>query len=374
MSYTEIGLLYAIREITINLFEIPSGFIADTYGRKKSLAGSFILYILSFTTFYLSSGFFLYAAAFILYGIGDSFRTGTHKGMIMDYLKLNKWEDQKIAYYGHTRSWSQRGSAISSIIAGLIVFYTGSYQTIFIYSIAPYLINFLLILSYPVEIDLSSKRKDQKQPGLIDTFKVFLKTIKNRKVFAILNSSALHSAYLSAIKDYIQPLMVSFAAAIPLMINSEPKQKNGLIIGILYFFIYLMNSYASASAGRIEKGRKIDLTFLTLVIGFAAGILSGVFYNFEIFTLSIGAFILIYLIENIRKPILTGYISDNVSNEILVSVISAQSQLKTLMTSIIAFVFGFFSDQFGIGNSLIITSGALLLFSFFIKSFSVNKQ
>src|SRR5665811_577021 len=45
MSFTQIGILYAVREITINIFEIPSGIAADTFGRKNSLVGSFLFYI-----------------------------------------------------------------------------------------------------------------------------------------------------------------------------------------------------------------------------------------------------------------------------------------------------------------------------------------
>ncbi len=374
MSYTQIGILYAAREITINLFEIPSGFAADTFGRKKSLAGSFVLYILSFVSFFLSSSFWIFLIAFIFYGIGDSFRTGTHKGMIMDYLKLNGWEDQKIAYYGHTRSWSQRGSAISSLVAGAIVFLTASYQSIFIYSIVPYLINFGLILSYPEEIDLSATEGKQNKPGIKQTFKNFIDTLKRPSVLKILNSSAAHSAYLSAIKDYIQPLMVSLVALLPILSNSPEKQKSGLVIGGLYFIIYLLNSFASVGAGKIDS-RKIDIPFVTMVIGFISGIIAGIFYVNSLFALAIVSFVLIYLVENLRKPVLTGYISDNVENDILVSVISAQSQLKTIMTAVIAFVFGLFSDYFGIGYSLVITSGLLLLISIVVRlSLNNNKK
>ena len=135
LPYTQIGILYAVREIVINVLEVPSGFVADAYGRKNALLGSFLAYIASFAIFYFSGGFNLFLLAFVFYGIGDAFRTGTHKAMIMDYLKINHWEDQKFDYYGHTRSWSQIGSAVSSLIAGLLVFYTGNYTNIFLYSI-----------------------------------------------------------------------------------------------------------------------------------------------------------------------------------------------------------------------------------------------
>ncbi len=153
MTFTQIGILYAVREISINLFEIPSGIAADTYGRINSLIGSFFAYIISFLVFYFSDGFWLFFMAFVLYGIGDAFRTGTHKGIIIDYLKMHNWQSQKISYYGHTRSWSQLGSAISSLIAGMIVFFSGSYNKVFLYSIIPYVLNLILLFSYPAVLN-----------------------------------------------------------------------------------------------------------------------------------------------------------------------------------------------------------------------------
>ncbi len=89
----------------------------------------------------------------IFYAIGDAFRTGTHKAMIFDYLKIKGWKDQRTHYYGHTRSWSQMGSAVSSLIAAFIVFYTGDFKSIFIYSTIPYFLDLILISSYPKSLD-----------------------------------------------------------------------------------------------------------------------------------------------------------------------------------------------------------------------------
>ena len=43
ISFSQIGILYAVREITINVLEIPSGIVADTYGRKNSPARCFFV-------------------------------------------------------------------------------------------------------------------------------------------------------------------------------------------------------------------------------------------------------------------------------------------------------------------------------------------
>lgn len=375
MSFTQIGILYAVREITINVFEIPSGIAADTFGRKNSLVGSFLFYIGSFAAFYLSENFWIFFLAFVLYGIADAFRTGTHKGIIMDYLKWNGWENQKINYYGHTRSWSQKGSAISSLIAGVIVFYSGSYQTIFLYSIIPYLMNMLLIMSYPNELNYSPRQVKQKnREGIKSTSALLFKMIKDPKVLRIINTSALHTAYLSAVKDYIQPLMVSVALLIPVLLNAEPEKKNGIVIGVIYFFIYLATAYASKFSAKVEGIKKLNIVFATLLLGFLLGIISGIFYVFDLWVISMIALIGIYIVENIRKPILTGYVANQVPNEILASVISAQSLLKTFMTALIAFVFGMMADFFGIGKAFVIVSLILVLGTVLINRYTIKSR
>ncbi len=367
ISYTQIGIIYATREIIINLFEIPSGIIADTYGRKNSLIFAFLAYIISFLFFYFMADFYWFMVAIIFYGMGDAFRSGTHKGMIMDYLKFNKWEDQKVNYYGHTRSWSQKGSAISALFAGVLVLYSGSYRSIFLYSVIPYLLNFINIFSYPNELNFSLKKKSSTTKKTIGSnFRSFFHIIRQPKVFGIISSTALHSSYLKAIKDYIQPLMLNVVLIIPLMMDLDAKRKSGLTIGIIYFIIFLLTSYASKNSFKVAQLPFKNIAKLTLLLGLFSGMICGILYNYELWILSLITFILIYILENVRKPLLTGKISDNVSNEILTSVLSGQSFFQTILTSLIAVVLGVLVDHFGIGISFVFISGFLLLFSFFM--------
>ena len=51
LSYFMIGLLIAFREFIINIMEVPTGAIADLFGRRKSMILSFVSYIISFLIF-----------------------------------------------------------------------------------------------------------------------------------------------------------------------------------------------------------------------------------------------------------------------------------------------------------------------------------
>lgn len=362
ISFTQIGMLYAIREIITNLFEIPSGIIADSFGRKRALAGSFILYISSFVLFYLFQDFWLFLLAFMFFGLAEAFRSGTHKGMIMDYLKLNNREEQAAYYYGHTRSWSLTGSALSALMAGIIVFYGGSYDSIFLYSIVPYLLNFILILSYPGSLNRSlepAEKKKRKRMGLAT--RMLLDLLRKASVLRIIYSSAAHTAYLRAVKDYIQLVMVNLALLLPFMIPLEREQKSGIFIGVAYFLIYLISAYASRLSSYLANKSHHHITRLTLLAGFLFGVISGMAFQYEFWLISLLAFAAIYVMENIRKPLLTGAIADEVPKEILTSVISAQSLLRTIMTTLLALTFGIVADHFGVGMSLFAISSILLL-------------
>jgi uncharacterized membrane protein YfcA len=200
----------------------------------------------------------------------------------------------------------------------------------------------------------------KKRPTIIETVKSLFRLIKEPNVLRIINTSALHTAYLKAIKDYIQPLKVSVPILLPFLSNYVGDKKNGLIIGILYFILYLLTSLASQYSSSIANKIKKRVSYLSLLFGFTFGILSGVFYIFDLWILALLAFVGIYLIENIRKPILTGHISDEVPNEILTSVLSAQSLWRTIITSVLALSFGVLADRFGIGVGLGVVSLLLL--------------
>ncbi len=380
VSYTQIGILYAIREIISFLMEVPSGIIADQFGRKEALLGSFLLYIISYIILYLTANFYLLMIAFILYGAADAFRSGTHKAMIMEYLKIHGWYNHKIDYYGHTRAWSQRGSAVSAIVAGFLVFLEGTFQNIFLYSVIPYLLNFILVLSYPKELNRLGSSKIVKRETIPEFLLKLWKVTRNIKVASIISTSALHSAYLKGIKDFIQPMMAALAIAMPILaFIQNPDKKVGLVVGILYFFIYMLTAFASSQAGKLTRSlkHKAAIAAATLFLGLGFGALSGLFYYTQYLILAISTFLLVYVLENLRKPILTGYVVDEVPEEILTSMLSVQNFLKTIFAAVIALLLGWFADLLGIGLGLLILSSGLIIIVLILESiayFKVNRS
>jgi len=365
LSFFAIGTLYAAREIIVNLFEIPSGVIADSFGRRRTMILAFGFYIISFVIFFFSETYAWFLVAMFVFSLGEAFRSGNHKAMIYHYLSVKGWSDWKVHYYGNTRSWSQMGSAISALSGAAIVFFTGSYRYIFLFSVIPYILDLILVSTYPRFLDGDLQKMDwhKLKHKFVEVFHSLIRSIRSRKVLGIIGSLSFYSGYYKAVKDYLQAMIAVWALALPLLMDMTDKQRSSVMIGIVFFVVYFLSSFASRSSGKFsERFSSLSAPMnMTLIIGLLGGVLSGIFYTFELWFLSVVLFIVIYMIENIRKPVGVAYLGSNVERNVLASILSVDSQVKSFTAAILALLFGIFADLFDIGWSIIIVSSGLLI-------------
>ena len=370
LSYLQIGTLITIREILRNVLEIPSGMFSDIIGRRRTMIASFLFYILSFFLFYVSSSYGLFIMAMLCYAVGDAFRTGTHKAMIFEYLPLQGWEQEKVNYYGHTRSWSQIGSAVSSLLAAGIIFYSGTYASVFLFSTIPYFLDLLLMISYPSVLDGTIKKGSWRE--MTESFReiiaAMIRSLRVKSTLRALSNLALYSGFFRVVKDYYQPVLATLAAGLALHIHGiKEKQLSALLIGGVYFILYLGTSGTSRNAGRLSSRYAGLPVFLnrSLVTGLLLVLGTGAFFMFHPpwHWLVIIPFSMIYLLENIRRPVGVAYVSEIFPSGILATVLSTESQVRSLFAAILAPVTGFLIDKYGIAVGLMVVSWLLIAIS-----------
>ncbi len=368
LSFLQIGTLYSIRDVAVNILEIPTGVIADTFGRRRSMVAAFLSYIASFLMFYFMENFIFLALAMVLFAFGEAFRSGTHKALIFEYLNIQGISDLKVAYYGLTRSASQFGSAVNALVAAGLVFYTRSYRVMFLASTVPYLLDLFNVISYPKILDgkLHRAEKGEIWSRVKTTSREFFQIFSNGSVMkAILNSASFAGVFKST-KDYLQPVLVVLALSISVFTNLEDTRREAVIIGLVYFGIYILTSLASRRAHLFSErfsslSRAVNFTYL---LGAGLLILSGVTANLQIILVAVLGFLGLYVINNIRRPINVGIISDQISSKVMASGLSTEAQFTTIFSAIVAPLLGFLVDSFGVGNGItLIGIGMMVLFS-----------
>jgi len=365
ISFLEIGILYSTREIAILIMEIPSGVISDALGRRKTLIASFFVYIISFILFYFSQNYIGLLIGMVFFAFADAFRSGVHKAMIFQYLKVFNWSHHKIDYYGHTRSWSQTGSAVSSVIAAAIVFYYERYDVIFIASIIPYLADMILIYSYPKYLD--GEIVQFSGAKIKDKFKLVLsaamQSIKHANFFRILTNLTIYTGYYKSVKDYIQPLLVYIAMGMSIFAYLNNEKKIAITTGVIYFVLYMLTAISSKLSGRFTKHFKHlykPMNF-TLIVGLVIGVVTGLGFSLGIYVLPLIGFASIMIIENLRKPIGIGLVADISKDESMATTLSITSQAKSVFAAILAPVIGWLADIYNPGTGIVIVSIMLLI-------------
>ncbi len=367
LTFLQIGILYTVRELATYVLDVPTGVFADTVGRRVTMVLSMLTYILSFAIFTLTSSFYPFAVAMFLYGLGDALRSGTHKALILSYLKLKGWSHLKVEYYGGTRSWSQRGSAVNVILASVLVFFTHTYRWVFALSIIPYVLNLINLATYPAELDKVITDKKKREGFYILRLFEFLRNGDYRR--ALLNS-ALYMGLFRGTKDYLQPVLKGLALALPVLLYLSGEERTAVLVGLVYGTIYLLNSVASENAYRIRdalRGREGLAINLTYAVGSLSVLLAGLTFHISLKWLSVLMFLFLYLIQNVRRPITLSYISDTVPENAVATALSVESSVRTLYAAALAPVIGYLADTLGVGLALASVGAITLLLLPFVS-------
>ena len=360
LDFLTIGILYAVRSLTINLLEIPSGALADGFGRRNTMIGSLVAYIVSFLTFAWAPHPSYLFAAMVLYGIGDSFRTGTHKAMIFEWLRLQGRADERTKIYGITRSWSKFGSALSAILAAVCLLLGGDFRSVFLLATLPYIANVINLIGYPAELDGMVYRESfgstlrQVARNLRKTISDAWKTASLRRLMA---ESMAWEGVFGAIKDYLQPVLVAVMVARFLprstdgsaTVSLEASMTNPYVVALIagvYTVLFFASGWASRLSHRIVSWCGSQdaaahwlwkFNFSLFVALLVADLVGGVI----VVAL---CFVLLTVLQNAWRPILISRFDDHGSASQGATVLSIESQAQRLATFAIAPLAGWSVD------------------------------
>jgi len=352
LTLFHIGLLYSIREAIIYIFEIPSGVFADRFGKKNELILCFIFYIISFIGFYYAKNFALLVIPMIFYGFGEAFRSGTHKAMIMEFIDYNEINESKSRVYGLTRSYSNIGSFISSLLGVVFILYAPNISYLFLFAIIPYLLDLLLIISYPEYLNSREDVKFVFKDFILENIRSVKYSFTNIKLRKYIVQSSVYNAIFKTIKDYIQPIVLGLGISVYLFTNYSHDENIFVYIGLIYAVAQLVSVFIAKYAYKLETffTSRVVLNICWLATSLTAIAIGFFIHNVVIVVLS---FIMFYVFLNIRKPFMVEKLGDATANNKRASVLSIESQMTSLTIMVIAPILGLISDHYNIGIMMI---------------------
>ncbi len=370
LSVFQIGLLYSIREAIIYIFEIPSGVFADRYGKKTELILCFVFYIASFVIFAIGTVFWVFIIAMILFGLGEAFRSGTHKAMIMQYMDEKNLKDEKSKIYGKTRSYSMIGSMVSSLFTIYLVLAIPELRFLFFLAIIPYLLDIILIMTYPKFLN-ERKESSFKWKSFINENKNTLAYVwKDKEMRSILFRSSSYQAMFKILKDFIQLILVAMPMTLLLFNQLSADEHVEVYSAIMYAVIFLISAIVSRNAYKLLRlSNHETINALMWALSGITMVVIGIFINQLIITF-IG-FIFMYVFLNIRKPLMVEVIGDHADPDRRASVLSIDSQLTSIFIIIFAPLLGLIADNISY-QFMFILVGCLMLITYLLSVFKTN--
>jgi len=351
LDFFQIGLLVGFRSLAVNIVEVPSGVIADVFGRRGSLLLSLSAYLVGFIVLGAVDKLVWLGAGMVLLAVGDSFRSGTHKAMIFTWLSRQGRTDERVKVYGYTRSWSKFGSALAVVGGAAIVLVSDNYDWVFYATAVPYLLGIVNILGYPKSIDpvgTTNRTIAGLVRHLLDTLRDTFRRSSLRRL--VLEAMGFDGVF-AAVKDYLQPVLaaaaIPVAATITMSSSLSGTQQTALLVGPVYVVLYLLAGLASrrshhVSAAAGGEDRAAQALWGVSVVVFAVMLASG---WFEVLPVLIGAFVVLHVLHNVWRPILISRFDHYGDEKQGASLLSIESQAQRIATMILAPLLGLAVDR-----------------------------
>ncbi len=340
----DIMVLQAVYSIAIVVLEIPSGYLADVIGRRKTLIIGAIFGTIGFATYSFSVGFVGFLVAEIILGIGQSCISGADSAMLYDSLLERGEEKRYTQFEGRITSLGNIAEAMAGILGGLLAAITLR---------VPYFAqSFVAFIALPAAITLVEPART------VPLIKAGVMEIVQIARFTLFTDKPLRRNILfSAIAGTATLTMAWFAQPF-----FEYTKIDLIWYGLLWTSLNLTVAITSYTAHYLEQKlgqiRSIIIIALMIPLGYLA---------LSRFHTPVGLIILyiFYLIRGYATPVLKDYINRVTSSNIRATVLSVRNFVIRLIFALVGPLLGWIKDLYSLPQALTLAGLIFLVLSIF---------
>jgi MFS family permease len=330
LSLFQLGMLEGIFHVTSFLMEMPTGIIADLFGRKWSRFLGICMKFIYIVVILCANSFWLYAIGFIICALSYNLESGAGEALVYDSLVKLKKEDEFMKVSGKIEFAYQIASIAALCIGGWIG--RSDYKTV-------YIISGIITIFALMQVVLFKEpqvRNDQNEK------KISIKeAIKNqyRHSIQVMNTTPRLTYLIIFIS-----LMGTFYTLSFYYLQNNWKQigYNEFYIGVFLAFSSVFGAVGGIFTHKIEKKMKESgiLKYLPIVMVVCLWGLSFSEHNYLFF-------IVMGMVDSIICVALSDYINKMIPSDKRATLISFQSMIFSFCMICLFPIFGKMADWFG---------------------------
>ncbi|MDD4290133.1 MAG: MFS transporter [Patescibacteria group bacterium] len=345
ISFAQAMILQSFFTICIFLLEVPTGAIADYFGRKTSIVLSCIFLILGPALYASFANFYLFFVAEFLFALGVALSSGAEEALIYDSLKELGEEKRSKKVFSKFNSLHMLGITFAAPIGSIIAKYMGLQFPMLLSTIPTFIALFFVI-----SLKEPSINKQEESLRYIKVIKNgFNHILKNR----ILKILAIDFIIISIVSYFIIWLY-------------QIALKN-LGVDIKYFgFIHMILCLSQVAIlgnflniQKIFKTKKQFLFFSAIITGISliiSGLSKSIILTIIAFALGIG-------FGNGRFANISNYMNKFIESKNRATVISSVSMFQRLAQAMVNPIVGYLTD-WSLNYTFIILGSIAIIFSF----------
>ncbi|MBC7740680.1 MAG: MFS transporter, partial [Bdellovibrionaceae bacterium] len=120
LTLKEIFMLQGIFGVSLIIFDAPAGYLADIFGRKRSLVIGTIVSAVGWQVLWLGNTFSHFVIYEIILGLGLSLQSGCDIAMLYDTLDKLEMKGRKAGYLGRRLTFATVGEGVASLLGGAL--------------------------------------------------------------------------------------------------------------------------------------------------------------------------------------------------------------------------------------------------------------
>ncbi len=347
-SLTEVTGAEGLFLVGVVLLEVPTGAVADRYGRSLSLAlGGFCL-ALAVLTFAFASSFPVLLVSFLLWSVAFTLMSGADMALLFDTLKLGGRESEyeRLAGRGSALSWA--GAGFATMLGGPVAAFVDIRFTIFLGAGTCVVAAFVALALWEPP---HRRGAEPHAPYVASIRAAFNEMWHVPQVRAVVLLTGASAAALAASHYLIQPYLVERGVEVGTRFS---------LLQVPIFFAGMAGSLLAARIG-VRLGTTRALVGIPLV-GVAAYLVLAAtpgLGGYAVFPLLIG-------LGSAIQPIASGFVNRHIGSQRRATVLSIQGMVQGLTLAALAPAVGFATDESGTGAAFmlgaVMTLAAVLLF------------
>ena len=337
-SVKNVALIFSIEALFSVIFEVPTGAIADLFGRKRTLILATVINILGIAVLSIGGNMAMFVVYAVLVSLARSLNSGTDTALMYDTLKNEGKENFYKKMSGMYMSIWPIGATIGSIVGGYLA--TISLHTPIFYTLIPFVIS-LVLNFFLVEPEYEKKTGTTLNGHIWESIKDVL---KNKQMLIILSGGVIAWSLGES---------VHFLSQIFFQSKQIPILWYGYLGAASFSFSSLGFYCSHAISERFGNKKTVVLSVIFLSLLLIASTLTPGYLSIILFALSSFFF-------GLRSPILGHLWNEEAESRKRATLNSINSLVYQLGVAIVIPIVGYWSDLFSI-NTAFLLSGLIML-------------